>query len=301
MRLVTYESDGKATLGVVAADNTVVPAASLVGDAPASMRALIEGGPDGWSRLTEAAARASGGTPLDAVRLKAPLEARRNVFCVGLNYAEHIAEAQGKRGPAPDVKPDAEFPTFFTKVPETVIGPEDGVRFYRDVSDKLDWEAELVAVIGRAGMDIPVERALDHVFGYTCGNDISVRDVQRRHGNQWFKGKSMDTHAPMGPVLVTADELGDPHNLEIVCRVNGVEKQHSNTRMMLFNVPRIIQELSRGMRLLPGDIIMTGTPSGVGFARTPPEFMQPGDVVEVEIEQIGVLRNSIVEYPAGRD
>jgi 2-keto-4-pentenoate hydratase/2-oxohepta-3-ene-1,7-dioic acid hydratase in catechol pathway len=166
------------------------------------------------------------------------------------------------------------------------------------ISEQLDWEVELAVVIGTPGRDIPEEAALRHVFGYTVGNDVSVRDVQRRHGGQWFKGKNFDTHCPLGPWIVTADELGDPHNLHITLRVNGVTKQDSSTRFMVFRVPRIIKEFSTGVMLQPGDVMLTGTPEGVGFARTPPEFLKVGDVMEAEIEKIGVLRNAVAKYEA---
>ncbi|MBI2323446.1 MAG: fumarylacetoacetate hydrolase family protein, partial [Chloroflexi bacterium] len=162
-----------------------------------------------------------------------------------------------------------------------------------------DWEAELAVVIGSAGRDIDERRALGHVFGYTVANDVSVRDHQRtRHGGQWFKGKSFDTHCPLGPWIVSADEIPDPQALAISSRINGETKQSSNTRHMVFTVARIIAELSIGMSLEPGDVILTGTPSGVGFARTPPEFLEVGDVMEMEIEGIGVLRNRVVAYGA---
>jgi 2-keto-4-pentenoate hydratase/2-oxohepta-3-ene-1,7-dioic acid hydratase in catechol pathway len=161
----------------------------------------------------------------------------------------------------------------------------------------MDFEAELAVVIGMRGRDIAETRALDHVFGYTVGNDVSVRDHQRtRHGGQWFKGKNFDTHCPLGPWIVTADEIPDPQVLAISSRINGETKQSSNTKYMVFTVARVIAELSAGMTLEEGDVILTGTPSGVGFARTPPEFLRPGDVMEMEIEGIGVLRNKVVPY-----
>ena len=146
------------------------------------------------------------------------------------------------------------------------------------------------------GRDIPEDQAFEHVFGYTIGNDVSVRDVQRRHGGQWFKGKNFDSHCPLGPWIVTSDELGDPHNLRLSLRVNGQTKQDSSTRFMVFRIPRIIKEFSTGMRLEAGDVILTGTPEGVGFAREPPEFLTVGDTMEAEIEKIGVLRNTVATY-----
>jgi 2-keto-4-pentenoate hydratase/2-oxohepta-3-ene-1,7-dioic acid hydratase in catechol pathway len=210
-------------------------------------------------------------------------------MCLGLNYTEHAAEsytAQGKEVTLPEI------PIVFTKATTSVTGPYDPIPFDAAVSDKLDWEAELAVVIGRQGKNIPEAAAMDYVFGYTVLNDVSARDLQRQ-GKQFFKGKSLDGSCPMGPWIVTAEELPDPHVLRITSRVNGDAKQDSNTDKMIFNIPAIIAYLSRGMTLQPGDIIATGTPSGVGFARTPPEFLQPGDVVECEIEQIGTIRNEV--------
>jgi 2-keto-4-pentenoate hydratase/2-oxohepta-3-ene-1,7-dioic acid hydratase in catechol pathway len=173
-----------------------------------------------------------------------------------------------------------------------VVGPDAPVFFPAPHSEQLDFEAELAVVIGKGGRDIAEADAMKCVFGYTCANDVSVRDVQRRHGGQWFKGKNFDTHLPMGPWIMTADEL-DPSDLAIRSRVNGVVKQDSRTKFMVFKIPRLIAEISAGCTLWPGDLIITGTPAGVGFARTPPEYMKVGDVVEVEIEGIGVLRNTV--------
>jgi 2-keto-4-pentenoate hydratase/2-oxohepta-3-ene-1,7-dioic acid hydratase in catechol pathway len=277
MKLVTYAGPtGEPQLGVLRGN--------LVHDVP-GMRDVLDAIDAGDARLLDGRASPTG-RPLSEVKLLAPVvKPRRNVMCIGRNYKAHIEET----GSA-----DSDWPAVFTKVPEAVIGPEAGIRLDVTHSTHLDWEGELAVIIGRPGRDIPESEALSHVFGYTCGNDVTLRDVQRRHGGQWFKGKSGDTHCPLGPVLVTADEIGDPQDLDLATRVNGVEKQHSNTKLMIFNIPRIIAELSRGMRLNSGDVIMTGTPDGVGFARNPPEFMKAGDVVEVEISGIGVLRNHVV-------
>ncbi len=291
MRLVSYLADGaSARAGLVASDETVVPVAELVSGAPADMLGVIAAGPALWDRLR--GAKPGGGRRLADIKLAAPIpRPRRNVVCVGWNYAEHFAEGQAVRGTAQQEMP--EWPALFSKNPATVTGPDTPVRHPAPHSEQLDWEVELAVIIGRAGRDIAEANALDHVFGYTVGNDVSVRDVQRRHGGQWFKGKNFDTHCPMGPWIVTADELGDPSVLRITSRVNGVTKQDSNTKFMVFKVPRLIRDLSMGTTLEPGDVILTGTPSGVGFARTPPEFLKPGDVMEMEIEKIGVLRNRV--------
>lgn len=295
MRLVTFETGRGPRAGVVAADDSVIAASELAPGAPDDMIALIAAGDALHARLRESAARASGGVALKDVRLLAPIpRPRRNVFCVGWNYSEHFAEgarerlAQGK----PGEQEIPEYPALFSKNPRTVTGPDSPVWFPSPHSTQLDWEVELAVVIGRGGVDVPEDAAMAHVFGYTCGNDVSVRDVQRRHGGQWFKGKNFDSHLPLGPWIVTADALG-PGALRVQTRVNGVTKQDSSTKFMVFKIPRLIREFSAGTALEPGDVIITGTPEGVGFARKPPEYMKIGDVVEVEIEGIGVLRNTV--------
>lgn len=227
--------------------------------------------------------------PLKDVVLEAPLHPPRNVFCVGRNYLEHAKEgarAAGREFKLPDV------PTFFTKATTAVTGPGATLRLHESVSHEYDFEAELAIVIGTRCRDVAEDAALYAVFGYTALNDVTARDLQRAHG-QWFKGKSLDDCCPIGPWIVTPEEIGDPQALRIGFRLNGVEKQRSNTSHMIFPIPRLIAELSRGLTLLPGDAIATGTPEGVGFARTPPEFLADGDVMEVEIERIGVLRNAV--------
>ncbi|MEK7697802.1 MAG: fumarylacetoacetate hydrolase family protein, partial [Pseudomonadota bacterium] len=185
-----------------------------------------------------------------------------------------------------------EYPVVFTKSPTSVTGPGSVVPAHVSVTHELDWEVELGVVISAGGRAIPRAQALSHVFGYTVINDLSARDLQFRH-KQWFLGKSLDGFCPMGPAIVTADEIPDPQRLKLFCRVNGVAKQDSSTAQMIFDVATIIETLSRAMTLEPGDVIATGTPAGVGFARQPPEFLKAGDTVECEIENIGVLRNRI--------
>ncbi len=293
MKLVTYSSGGAEWVGAVH-DGALYDLAEV--GAPGMMIELIEAGEEALAGVREALASPSGGRPLTEVQLLAPIPVpRRNVMCVGWNYAEHFEEGQGRRGPGgSDDMP--EYPAFFTKLPTCVVGPGADVQLDPRISEKLDWEVELAVVIGVAGRDVSQERALDHVFGYSIANDVSVRDVQRRHGGQWFRGKSMDTHCPLGPWIVTRDEIADPQKLRLTCKVNGETKQAASTADMVFQIPRLIEELSRGTTLLPGDVILTGTPSGVGFARTPPEYLHPGDVMELEIEAIGVLSNPVVEY-----
>ncbi len=227
--------------------------------------------------------------PLTQARLDAPVRPARNVFCVGRNYLEHARE--GARALGRDLKlPNV--PTFFTKATGAIAPPGAVLHLERRVSSEYDYEAELAFVIGTRCKDVPESDWREVVFGYTCLNDVTARDLQRAHG-QWFKGKSLDETCPFGPWIVDAQELHDPQRLDITFRLNGVEKQHSNTAQMIFPVPRLVAELSRGMTLEPGDVVATGTPAGVGFARTPPQFLQDGDEMEVAIEGIGVLRNRI--------
>jgi 2-keto-4-pentenoate hydratase/2-oxohepta-3-ene-1,7-dioic acid hydratase in catechol pathway len=227
--------------------------------------------------------------PLAGVALEAPVRPERNVFCVGRNYLEHALE--GARAAGRELKMPT-VPTFFTKAPTAIAGPDTTLRLSAAVSREYDYEAELAVVIGAECKDVAESEALHVVFGYTALNDVTARDLQREYG-QWFKGKSLDSSCPLGPWVVTPEEVGDPHSLELRLRRNGIEKQHSNTSKMIFSVPRLIAELSKGMTLLPGDVIATGTPEGVGFARTPPEFLADGNVLEVEIERIGILRNAV--------
>ena len=298
MRICTFEQRGNPSAGVVAADGTIVSTVDLLGGATDEddVLDLLLSGEELWAELRTAAGRARGGIPLESAKLHAPIpRPPRNVFCVGWNYSEHFEEgkqARGQSGPQLAPQEIPQFPSLFTKNPATVVGPDAPIIFPAPHSEQLDWEAELAVVIGKGGRDIAEAAAMSHVFGYTCANDVSVRDVQRRHGGQWFKGKNFDTHLPMGPWIVTADDL-DPSDLAIRSRVNGVGKQDSRTKFMVFKIPRLIAEISAGCELWPGDMIITGTPAGVGFARTPPEYLKVGDVVEVEIEGIGVLRNPI--------
>lgn len=282
MRYVTFEREGRAVVGILHQDTQQIIAPDEA-EWPADMLTVItRGGIQGVP--------ASAGVPLEQVKLLAPiLNPPKNVLCIGRNYREHVSEG-ARANKTEDKVP--EKPVFFTKAHTCIIGPDAAITFNPKVSDQTDWEAELGVIIGRQGRDISEDEALDYVFGYTCLNDVTARDLQRSH-NQWFKGKSLDTFCPIGPWIVTADELGDPQNLHIQLRVNGETKQDANTRDMIFNVRTIISSLSAGFTLEPGDIIATGTPSGVGFARVPPEFLKDGDVVEVEIEKIGVLRNTV--------
>ncbi|MES2538058.1 MAG: fumarylacetoacetate hydrolase family protein [Pseudomonadota bacterium] len=213
----------------------------------------------------------------------------RNIFCVGRNYLDHIREGDLTRG---ITTPIPRHPQFFTKPPSTVIGHEAAIEIELEVSDQIDYEVELAVVIGKAARNLTAANAMDCVWGYTVFNDVTARDIQRRH-DQWFKGKGLDTFGPMGPFIVTADELPDPHACDIELRVNGQVRQQDNTSHMHFRIPDILAALSQGMTLQPGDVIATGTPPGVGYAMDPPGLLQPGDVVDCKIKGIGVLRNHV--------
>ena len=291
MRLVTFEQNGVPALGAVVGERVVDLARASEASVPNSMLGLIEMGERGLERAREAVERSRGdGLELAGLRLLAPIpRPRKNVFCLGLNYRDHAEE--GARAAGRELKLP-EHPIYFTKPPTSVIGPDEPIVYDPRVTQQVDWEVELTLVVGQGGRDIPAERVFDQMFGYTVGHDVSARDLQFRHG-QWFKGKSLDTFSPIGPWIVTADELTEPGKLEIGLRVNGIQKQQSNTRELIFDIPTMVSVLSSGITLDPGDLIMTGTPDGVGFARTPPEFLQDGDVVEAEIEGIGVLRNPV--------
>ena len=218
---------------------------------------------------------------------------RKNIFGIGLNYTEHVAES------ARSLDTSKELPQkciIFSKPPTSVISPNAPIQHNKNITVQMDWEGELAVIIGKKATRVSKDNALDYVFGYTIINDISARDCRR--SGQWIVSKGQDTYAPMGPYILTADELTDPHNLQIITKVNGVEKQNDNTKFMLFNVNAIIEDISEVITLEPGDIIASGTPVGVGAGRTPQEFMWPGDVVEVTIDKLGTLKNPIVNTAA---
>lgn len=301
MRYATFSTTDDPTprLGAVIAD-TMVDIQKLPGGSSAgvlTLSDLIQSGPDSWQQTARRLQSATSEKATTAryrladVRWHAPLpRPRKNVICLGLNYKSHAIEsatAFGRDTKLPTV------PVFFTKAPTTVSGPYDAIPWDQAATGQVDYEAELGVIIGVEGKNILRAKALDHVFGYTVINDVSARDLQKRH-LQWFKGKSLDGFCPMGPVVVTADEFGNPQNKTVTLRVNGDQRQKANTADMLFAVDVIIESLSSGMTIDAGDIIATGTPEGVGFGRTPPEFLKDGDVVETEIEGIGVMRNRVV-------
>ncbi len=294
MRLITFQPHPNSSLddrrgdrlGLLTHDQEIIDLSAV---AP-TMLELIALGSAGLQQVAQIAAAAAASLALTDVRLLAPIpQPLRNIICLGRNYAEHARESATALGQAADVPA---FPVFFTKATTAINHPDAPIPVDPTVSSQIDWEAELAVIIGRRGKNIQTAAAMSYVFGYTCLNDVSARDLQRQH-QQYFKGKSLDGTCPLGPWIVTAGAIPDPHNLRIQCRVNGQTKQDAHTSQMVFTIPQTISVLSHGMTLLPGDIIATGTPAGVGFARTPPEFLQPGDLVEVEIEAIGILRNPV--------
>lgn len=229
--------------------------------------------------------------PLANATLLAPIpKPRKNIFGIGLNYTEHVAESARTLDTSKDLPQE---PVIFSKPTTAVTGPDTNIIHNQKLTKQLDYEVELAVIIGKGGKNITKETAMDHVYGYTIINDISARDCRR--AGQWIVSKGQDTFAPMGPVLVTRDEISDPQNLNLKLSVNGVEKQSSNTKFMLFNINDLVHDLSTVFTLDTGDIIATGTPSGVGAGRNPQEFMWPGDVVEATVEGIGTLRNTIVD------
>ena len=311
MRFVTFVKNNRSRLGLIGPADHVIDLAELnrrylkAGVAPYlnSMQAFIEGGgkalglakkaakyvagkdDDGLKKLRQAGAALK----LSQVKIVSPIPwPRKNVVLLGVNYKEHIEE--GARARSIELKyPEA--PVFFTKPATSVIG-HLGKVVHHKATEKLDYEVELAVVMGKKGRDIPKDKVYEYIFGYTICLDMTARDLQRKHG-QWFKGKSLDTYCPLGPWIVHKSALPDPQNLRLVCRVNGNVMQDDKTSNMIFDIATTIESLSQGMTLEPGEIVSTGTPSGVGFARVPPFFLKPGDKVEADIESIGVLQVEI--------
>jgi 2-keto-4-pentenoate hydratase/2-oxohepta-3-ene-1,7-dioic acid hydratase in catechol pathway len=301
MRLVTFRAnvEAAARLGAVV-DELVVDVERIGAHAgvalPASMLDLIDLGPPATMALKRILSDQGSHWPVGAtlplanVRLLAPIpRPRKNIFGIGLNYVEHVAESSRTLDTAKELPKQ---PVIFSKPPTSVIGPGDAIEHNGTVTQQLDWEVELAVVMGRTARRVPEAQALDFVFGYSVMIDISARD--NRRAGQWIYSKGQDTYAPFGPCIVTSDEIGDPHALDLWLTVNGVEKQRSNTRHMLFKVPLLICDISAAITLESGDIIATGTPDGVGAGRTPQEWLWPGDVVEAGVAGIGRLRHPVV-------
>ena len=303
MKLITFSVEDRPILGAIAKGRAIdLPRAvaaffEAVHDTqqtafPTTMRALLEAGDTAmqvaaktlnWLEVQGIEALAPVSHPLEAVRLAPPVPDPSKIICCGLNYADHCREQ------------NIELPknlVLFSKFPTALIGYGDAITWPAGTSQQVDYEAELAFVIGKRAHNVPVEDAYDYIAGYTIANDVSARDVQFSDG-QWVRGKSFDTFCPLGPYLATVDEVADPHNLAIRCRLNGELMQDSNTGEMIFKIPELIAFITQSSTLNPGDVIITGTPHGVGVFRDPKVFLKPGDIVEVEIEGLGILRNSV--------
>jgi acylpyruvate hydrolase len=288
MRLVTFEQDGAMRIGALRSQDgrqTVVDLNRAQPRLPTDMNRFLEGGAAARALAEEVLATVEAVDELDvaSVRLTAPIPRPGKIICVGLNYKDHAVEANL------DIP---EYPTIFSKYANSVIGPGQPIIIPK-VTQQVDYEGELAFVIGRRARYVAQEDGLAYVAGYLPLNDVSARDFQMRT-SQWTIGKTFDTFAPMGPALVTADEIPDPHNLDIQVSIGNEVLQASNTRHLIFSIPQLVAYLSQVMTLEPGDVVSTGTPSGVGFARKPPRFLEPGDVVQVEIEGLGTLANPVV-------
>ncbi len=290
MKLVTYKPRGaNAQLGAIV-DGKVINLAEASGGAlPNDMLAFLQLGDAGLKAAKKVATKkvaAEQGVALADVKLMSPITNPNKVVAIGLNYLDHIKESNAA---VPKI------PIMFTKYTTSIIGNGDEVRWDPTISEKVDWEVELAVVIGKAAYRVSEEDALDYVAGYTVCNDVSARDLQTERGDQWIRGKSLDTFCPLGPCIATKDEIADPHNLALKTTVNGKVMQDSNTGQLLFKLPYLIHYLSQAFTLLPGDVIITGTPPGVGMGMKPPVYLKDGDVMTVEVEGIGQLTNPCVE------
>jgi len=292
MRFIRYEENNQIHFGVLKTEAIIVPISKLIQSPIIDLQQIIlltkedlqdiEDKMNQWKGLTIA---------VDNVKVLTPIpNPKRNVFCLGKNYLEHAKELEGKTANLSGVP---KFPIYFTKTASPSIGPDETILLHESITDgNVDYEVELAIIIGKEGVDIKAENAEDYIFGYTILNDVSARSLQTRH-TQWFRGKCLDTHCPMGPVVVHKNEIEFPIQLELTSEINGEVRQVGNTRDMIFDIPTIISDLSRGTRLYPGDIIATGTPSGVGMGFDPPKYLKSGDVIECKIEKIGILRNYV--------
>ncbi len=291
MKFIYFENEAGKTLGILDAQDKIITLESALGaTAPKDLNALIDTmSEEEVLALAEKAKAMEGTIALEAVKVLAPIEyPKRNIFCLGKNYLDHANETKGLPGGSDDIP---QFPIYFAKVAQPAIGQGENVLAYQEYTDMVDYEVELAIVIGKDGIDISKEDAESHIFGYTIINDVSARNIQRKHG-QWFKGKSLETYCPMGPVLVHKSEIAFPVELDIQCSINGEMRQNSNTNQLIFDIPTIIHDLSKGMYLRKGDIISTGTPAGVGLGFKPFKFLKPGDTMECYVEGIGKLTNT---------
>nr|WP_326189652.1 fumarylacetoacetate hydrolase family protein [uncultured Oscillibacter sp.] len=287
MKLVTYRFENTQRVGVLTQDETAILPLDY-----SDMNTLIEtASPADLRSAASAAERAGVQVPLAEVELLAPIpRPRQDILCLGMNYKDHADEAAQYNAEAfTKEKPVA---VYFSKRVSQAVAPEGDIERHADLVERLDYEVELGVILGKAARNVKAEEAGDYIFGYTVLNDVSARDVQTSH-KQWYFGKSLDGFTPMGPCIVTADEIAFPPALDISSTVNGEPRQHSNTRLFLTGIPALLEELTAGMTLLPGTIIATGTPAGVGMGFDPPKFLQSGDVVECTIQGIGTIRNTV--------
>jgi 2-keto-4-pentenoate hydratase/2-oxohepta-3-ene-1,7-dioic acid hydratase in catechol pathway len=283
MKLVSYATPTDSGYGVLTDDGIVALAGQ--NGLPNDTRSFLEQGDVALSTAREVANTSPAVLEISSVSIGAPISNPSKIIAIGLNYADHVEEI-GASTP--------EFPVVFSKFPSSIVGPSDPIRWNTSVTRSVDWEAELAVVIGTRCKDVPAVEALSFVAGYMNCHDVSARDLQARKGDQWQRGKSLDSFCPIGPYLLTADEVPDPGNLDVTCTVNGEIVQSSNTDQLVFGVAEIIAFVSTSITLLPGDIIITGTPGGVGAFRNPPVFLADGDVVTVEVEGLGQLTNRCV-------
>lgn len=293
MRLATFRIGGATAWGAIA-EGKVVDARDLgVISVWPTLLDLVRAGPDAARDFAARVAERPRWIQPPGLRLLAPImQPPQNPVAVGLNYREHVAEA----GHAAVQDDDRGRPMLFTKSRSSIVGPDEAIRIDATATSQADWEVELTLVLGKGGRDIREADAWDHIFGYTIANDVSARDLQffDKRRPQFFQGKSLDTFCPLGPWIVTKDELTNVEDLRITLRIDGVTKQDGRTSQLIFSIPEIVAEVSRSRTIEAGELILTGTPSGVGFTRTPPEYLTPGQVVECEIEGIGILRNPVV-------
>lgn len=301
MKFLRFVDQREPRLGMLLDDDKVISLSELLtgcsshglATIPADINELIGMGDEAIALLQACVEKGTSGIEVQAltdVQVLPPLKMIKNVYCVGRNYREHIIEGNLARGRPANTFPEAI--EFFSKPPTAVVGHGASVHRYAELTDTLDYEVELAIVIGKRGKDISREDALKHVFGYTIVNDITARNLQQRHG-QWLKGKGLDTTCPMGPVVVHHSAIANANNLDISLTVNGELRQSDNTSSMIFSVETIIEQLSAGMTLEPGDVIATGTPKGVGYAMTPPNCLKVGDVVSASVQHVGTLTSII--------
>jgi 2-keto-4-pentenoate hydratase/2-oxohepta-3-ene-1,7-dioic acid hydratase in catechol pathway len=289
LRLATVRTEAGPRLAAVVGEELAILPAAL-----GTLDDVVRGGPAALEAARVAAADGER-VPLDPAALAAPLSRfNRDLLCTGWNYWDHFYESAGLRE-GQDPKAAPEHPTFFTKGPDTVVGPADEIAFDPALSSKWDYEAELALVIGRDGRSIAEADAWEHVFGFCVANDVSQRDLQRAHGGQWLKGKSIDRTMPLGPWITTIDEVPDPAALTVECELDGQLMQRASTGEMAFAIPTLIAELSRGMTLRAGDVLLTGTPSGIGNARDPQVFLADGNIIETRVSGLGTMRNRVTQ------